>query len=122
MLRHDRRRRSVAFGKENEDLADVRRSLRSSMDTHYLNALATRSISGKSRSFKGHSIENYAVKALLLDGCDFSDSTLTNVTFARSSLSGCLFSGASLQVCIETPWSTKHCIPYNFAALCDRGP
>jgi uncharacterized protein YjbI with pentapeptide repeats len=68
------------------------------MDVNYLNAIATRAISGRGRSFRGHSIENYTVKALLLDGCDFTNSVLSNVTFARSSLSDCLFNGAALQV------------------------
>jgi uncharacterized protein YjbI with pentapeptide repeats len=91
-------RRSVAFGQESATLANLRNDLRSSLDEHYLYAIAMRSISGKSRSFKGHSIENYTAKALLLDGSDFSDSVLTNVTFSRSSLVDCRFSGASLQV------------------------
>ena len=91
-------RRSVAFGQESAALAELRSTLRSSMDVHYLHAIATRSISGRGRSFKGHSIENYTAKALLLDGSDFSNSVLSNVTFARSSLSECVFSGAALQV------------------------
>ena len=97
-LRSDEVCRSVAFGKENEALSDLRQSLRSSMDVHYLHAIAARSISGKARSFKGHSIENYKVKAVQLDGCDFSNARLSNVTFARSSLADCSFSGATLQV------------------------
>jgi uncharacterized protein YjbI with pentapeptide repeats len=91
-------RRSVAFGHESDALADLRSTLRSSLDVHYLNAIATRKISGKGRSFKGHSIENYTAKALLLDGSDFSDCTLSHVTLTRSSLSNCTFSGAVLQV------------------------
>ncbi len=83
----------------------MRRTLRSSMDVHYLNAIASRSISGRGRSFKGHSIENYAVKALLLDGSDFSGSKLSNVTISRSSLLDCSFSSATLQV---PPASTTH--------------
>jgi uncharacterized protein YjbI with pentapeptide repeats len=68
------------------------------MDVHYLSAIASRAISGRGRSFRGQSIENYTARALLLDGCDFSHSLLNNVTFARSSLSDCAFSGATLQV------------------------
>jgi uncharacterized protein YjbI with pentapeptide repeats len=90
--------RSVAFGQESNHLAELRQTLRSSMDVHYLNAIASRAISGKARSFKGQSIENYTAKALLLDGSDFSNSLLNAVTFARSSLAGCSFSGAALQV------------------------
>jgi hypothetical protein len=97
-LRSNSLSRSVAFGHENEVLADVRHALRSSMDVHYLNAIASRAISGRGRSFKGHSIENYAVKALLLDGSDFSGSKLSNVTISRSSLSDCSFSSATLKV------------------------
>jgi uncharacterized protein YjbI with pentapeptide repeats len=88
----------VAFGKEDAALSDLRESLRSSMDVHYLHAIAARSISGKGRCFKGHSIENYNVKAVQLDGCDFSNARLSNVTFARTSLADCSFSGAALQV------------------------
>jgi uncharacterized protein YjbI with pentapeptide repeats len=90
----------VAFGHESDHLAELRQTLRSSMDVHYLHAIATRTISGKGRSFKGHTIENYTAKALLLDGSDFSNSTLSNVTFARASLNDCRFSGAALQRCV----------------------
>jgi hypothetical protein len=90
--------RSVAFGAESESLAALRSTLRSSMDEHYLAAIASRAISGRGRSFKAHSIENYTAKALLLDGSDFTNCVLSNVTFARSSLSDCVFSGAALQV------------------------
>lgn len=88
----------MAFGQESVDLADLRNTLRSSMDVHYLNAIASRAISGKARSFKGQSIENYTAKALQLDGSDFTNSVLNAVTFARTSMAGCSFSGAALQV------------------------
>ena len=110
-------RRSVAFGQESAALAELRSTLRSSMDVHYLHAIATRSISGRGRSFKGHSIENYTAKALLLDGSDFSNSVLSNVTFARSSLSECVFSGAALQV--SSACRSQVTRPDCAAALCD---
>ncbi len=71
--------RSVAFGEESADLIELRQTLRSSMDVHYLNAIASRAISAKGRSFKGQSIENYT--------------RLSNVEFTRV-----VFSGAKLQV------------------------
>ncbi len=117
--------RSVAFGEESADLIELRQTLRSSMDVHYLNAIASRAISAKGRSFKGQSIENYTAKALMLDGCDFSNSLLNAVTFARSSMSGCSFGGAALQVlppCIFPPFSSRTLQAHdNSAALCDRG-